>query len=82
MFTPIAFGFFIVKGVVPRARQAGASWRQLLHLLSAALLLGSFDIRIVFFFFASSLFTVETKRKVREFVSPRARQATQSPKDV
>jgi len=82
LFTPIAFAFFIVKGVVPRARQAGASWRQLLHLLSAALLLGSFDVRTIFFFFTSSLFTVETRRKARELFSLRARQATQISKEL
>jgi glycosyltransferase involved in cell wall biosynthesis len=66
LFTPQSFAFFITKGVVPRAREAGASWRQLGHLLSAALFLGSFDLRTVFFFVASSCFTREFKRKARE----------------
>lgn len=75
LFTPIAFSMFITKGVVPRAREASATWRQLLHLLSAALLLGSFSFRTVFFFGASSFFSRDFKRKAREFISPKARRA-------
>ena len=74
-FTPIAFSLFITKTVVAKAREGKASWRELLHLLSAAMLLGAFSPRAFFFFLASCLFTRNTKRKVREFLSPAARQS-------
>ncbi len=81
-FTPLAFSLFITKGVVPRARAAGASWREQLHLLSTALFLGSFSPKAVMFFLASCFFSHEAKRKVREMISPEAREARRRARSV
>ena len=75
LFTPGAFSMLLVKTIAAKAREGKATWRELLHILSAALLLGSFSFKAVFYFFASVLFTQETKRKVREFFSSSARRA-------
>ncbi len=75
LFTPIAFSLFLVKSVVPWAREAGTPLRERFHILSAALLLGACRPKVLFFFFASAFFSRETKRKMRELVSPSARRA-------
>jgi len=82
LFTPLAFSLFTVRGVVPRARTAGASWRVRLHLLGAALLLGTFSFSTIMFFLASNFFSNETKRKVREMISSDAREAKRRARDL
>ncbi len=75
LFTRLAFSFFMTKVIVPRARNAGASWREQFHLLGAAMVLGTFSLTSIMFFFASSLFSHDAKRRVREMISPAAREA-------
>jgi glycosyltransferase involved in cell wall biosynthesis len=82
LFTSLAFSLYIVKTVVPKAKDAEASTRELLLLLFSALLLGKIDARAIFYFFASALFTREFKRRVRELVSSRARYARRSSRAV
>jgi len=82
LFTSLAFSLYIVKAIVPKARNARASMRELLLLLFSALLLGKIDSRTIFYFLASALFTSDFKRRVREFVSPRARYARRSSRSV
>jgi glycosyltransferase involved in cell wall biosynthesis len=81
-FTPLAYSLYVTKGVVPRARAAGASWREQLHLLSSALFLGSFSPKAVMFFLASCFFSHEAKRKVREMISSEAREARRRARSV
>ena len=82
LFTPLAFSFFITKAVVPRARKAGASWREQFHLLGTAMVLGTFSLTSIMFFFASSLFSHDAKRRVREMISPAAREARRKAQGV
>jgi len=82
LFTDRAFSHYITRTIVPRAKEARASWRELFHLLSAALLLGSFNLEATLFFFASSIFARESKRKIRELLSPAARRARERAKDA
>ncbi len=76
LFTPLAFSCFITRTVVPRAKSAGASRRQLLHLLSAALLLGSINFTAISSFLFSSLLSQERKAWGRRLLSKQARLAT------
>lgn len=76
LFTPLAYSCFITRSVVSRARIAGATKRELLHLLSAALLLGSFNLRAVFSFFLSVVFTPEVRARGRRLISSTARNNT------
>ncbi len=69
LFTPLAYACFISRGVVQRARAAGASPRELLHLLSAALLLGSFHPKAIFSFLLSAFLSPETKARGRRLLS-------------
>ena len=75
LFTARAFSFFLVKSVVTAARESNAPLRERFFILCAALLLGSFSPKVFFFFFASAFVSRESKRKIRELVSPRARRA-------
>jgi glycosyltransferase involved in cell wall biosynthesis len=81
-FTPLAYSLYVSKGVVPRARAAGASWREQIHLLSATLFLGSFSPKAVMFFLASCFFSHEAKRKIREMISPEAREARRRARSI
>lgn len=82
LFTPFAFSLYIVKTIVPKAKLGNASARELLYLLTTALLLGSFRPRVLFFFIASACFTADFKRQVRESISPRARSARKVSKRI
>ena len=75
LFTPRAFSFYMTKVVAPRAKEARASWRELFHVFSAAVLFGSFNVKSITFFFVSILFSRDSKRKIREILSPRARKS-------
>ncbi len=76
LFTPLAYSCFITRTVVPRAKSAGASPRQLLHLFSAALLLGSINLTAISSFLFSSLLSQERKAWGRRVLSKQARLAT------
>ena len=76
LFTPLAYSCFLTRAVVPRAKAAGASRRQLLHLLSAALLLGSFNLTAISSFLFSFFLSQERKAWGRRVLSRQARLAT------
>jgi glycosyltransferase involved in cell wall biosynthesis len=69
LMTDRAFSDFVTRGVVPRAREVGASPRQLFPLLGMAFR-ASPRIKVIAQFLISSLFSREVKRKVRDLIYP------------
>ena len=77
LFTPLAYSCFITRTVVPRAKSAGARNRELLHLFSAAVLLGSFNFHAISSFLFSFFLSQETKAWGRRVLSRKARLYTE-----
>lgn len=82
LFTSRAFSLYLVKSVLPLAREMKSPFRVRFHILATAILLGSFRPEVFFYFFASAFFSRETKRKMRELTSARARRARVKKQDT
>ena len=75
LFTDKSFAFFQAKVITTKAREAGASLRELGGIYLTSVRMGCFSPHAAFYFVVSAIVPCELKRKVRECFVRRARAA-------